>query len=153
MFSPRQAGFVDYLANKITVSGGGGWGKKKGLLSLDPQVSHFSPPESEELDALLNMNSEDGFVPAGSSIQFFAACPVPPPGDHSDEISVLGVSGDCSGFVGEDPEFGRSVCGGFGATSDQSVFVNFRSATPEGAPEETQKLSVPGSHIMLPVRM
>lgn len=139
--------------NAFIVSGGGGWGAKKGLLSLDPQTSHFSRPESEELDSLFSADGDDGFAPAGSRIQFFAASPAPPPGDHSDEISVLGVSGDCSSFVGEDPEFGRSVCGGFGATSDQSVFVNFKTDTAEGASEETLKLSVPGSHIMLPVRM
>lgn len=63
-------------------SGGGGWGKKAGLLSLDP-ATNFEPPEDSETsmfpdpDAIENkLDTASGIkalVPAGHSIQFFAA--------------------------------------------------------------------------------
>ncbi len=136
------------------MSGGGGWGAKKGLLSLDPQLTHFTPPDNEGHNPLLDMDRHLDFIPAGSSVQFFAACPLPPPVDQSDEISVLGVSGDYSGgLVGEDPALGRSVCGGFGATSDQCVFVNSKSDGAASDGNGKVKLSVPGSHLVLPAGM
>lgn len=95
------------------------------------------------------------FAPKGSTIQFFAACPIPPPSDHdAHDISAFGVSGDAGDLMGDDPEFGRSVCGGFGATSDQAVFIHSRATTSEpDSRDERVKLSVPGSHLAFPVNM
>ena len=60
------------------MSGGGGWGAKKGLLSLDPQTTYGAPAEpdmgyfgdlvdEQQISALGNLASPDSYV------QFFAA--------------------------------------------------------------------------------
>lgn len=60
---------------KVT-GGGGGWGKKKGLLSLDPAIDFESVPEVSnfpDVDRLDDMEGEiklKGMMPADSTIQF-----------------------------------------------------------------------------------
>lgn len=120
------------------------------MLSLDPQISHFTPSEDEQMDMLFGSGPISKFAPEGSTVQFFAACPLPPPTDQSNELAVFGVSGESGRLLGNDPEFGRSVCGGFGATSDQGIFIQSKAA---GMPDERVKLSVPGSQLTFPVTM
>jgi len=59
------------------VSGGGGWGKKQGLLALDSQV-RFDPSGEDEMQALVRsldpeakQSQEKDLIRAGSSVQFF----------------------------------------------------------------------------------
>ncbi|RVX70919.1 hypothetical protein B0A52_06076 [Exophiala mesophila] len=67
---------------KVT-GGGGGWGKKKGLLSLDPAIDYEKMPEVSsfpDMDMLDNEEMEDevklkGMVPAESTIQFLVSNP------------------------------------------------------------------------------
>ena len=56
------------------VSGGGGWGLKQGLLSLDPQT-RYSTPDQEDVESFIrSFKGEDsvgGIVAPGSFVQFF----------------------------------------------------------------------------------
>ncbi|KAK3695358.1 hypothetical protein B0T22DRAFT_103218 [Podospora appendiculata] len=58
------------------LSGGGGWGLKQGLLSLDPQT-RYSTPDQEDVESFIrSFNGEDsggGIVTPGSYVQFLVA--------------------------------------------------------------------------------
>lgn len=63
-------------ANKYAVSGGGGWGLKQGLLSLDPETS-YSLPDQDDVEMFIrafhernNPNSSEGLVTPGSYLMF-----------------------------------------------------------------------------------
>lgn len=81
---PKWTGIVPLALSKgarlhRVLSGGGGWGKKAGLLSLDPSV-HVAKPASRddagEYDALAELSaSMQPVVHPGDSIQFFASPP------------------------------------------------------------------------------
>lgn len=58
------------------MSGGGGWGAKQGLLSLDPETS-YALPEQDDIDAFVKAFEErnsaepsSGLVSPGSSVMF-----------------------------------------------------------------------------------
>lgn len=58
------------------MSGGGGWGAKQGLLSLDPETS-YAQPEQNDIDAFVKAFEErnsakpsSGLVPPGSYVMF-----------------------------------------------------------------------------------
>jgi hypothetical protein len=64
------------FTNVLAVSGGGGWGAKQGLLSLDPETS-YSAPEQDDIDDFIrafqergNEDQLDGLVKPGSYILF-----------------------------------------------------------------------------------
>lgn len=69
------------------VSGGGEWGAKAGLLSLDPQIEYERPSEAESLqsfqsafqgDAQGDVQAADAVAKPGDMVQFFVE---PAPGD------------------------------------------------------------------------
>ncbi|UNI14487.1 hypothetical protein JDV02_001111 [Purpureocillium takamizusanense] len=131
------------------LSGGGGWGPKKGLLSLDPQQTHFSPSEEEEMARFMQtMEKNSGFAPPGSQIQFFIPAQAPPEDVLSTASGVVfGVPGDAEASKdAEVPEAGYLVDGHFGGLSSKGVFVSGPSATPSG-PTEESKISVPNSRV------
>lgn len=74
---------------KSAVSGGGGWGAKKGLLALDPETK-FGPSEHEDLDSFINSfhernsSASSGLLPPGSYVQFFIEQAYPTPDLYSD---------------------------------------------------------------------
>jgi hypothetical protein len=128
------------------VSGGGGWGDKKGLLSLDPQRSHFPPSEKESLDRFMGSMDASDFAPLGAYIQFFTALRATstPTADVSD-----GPSAPLDIFGVHDPEMParesdriRIHDGLFGALSDKGVFTYAM-----GEVKKVSKLSVPNSRI------
>jgi len=63
------------------VSGGGGWGAKRGLLSLDPDTRHVLPQDDtvdrfhrileQRMDSDAAVGAQDGIVSPGSFVQFF----------------------------------------------------------------------------------
>ncbi|KAL7973830.1 hypothetical protein HDV63DRAFT_400842 [Trichoderma sp. SZMC 28014] len=126
------------------LSGGGGWGAKKGLLSLDPQRAHFSLSEEEEMQNFIQSMNGGGFTPEGSQIQFFMSAPALPE-DTAEPFTpgvVFGVSGDVAvpkeadpinGFIGQQ----------FGALSNSAIYLSGQGL-PGG--KET-KLSVPHSRV------
>lgn len=125
------------------VSGGGGWGAKKGLLSLDPQRTHFSLSEEEEMQNFIQSMNGGGFTPQGSQIQFFMSAPALP--DVTEPFApgvVFGVAGDVA--VPREPEPIDGFIGQhFGALSNSAVYLSGQGL-PGG--KET-KLSVPHSRI------
>ncbi|KEF57479.1 uncharacterized protein A1O9_05396 [Exophiala aquamarina CBS 119918] len=72
--------------------GGGGWGKKQGLLSLDPAVdfdSHSTtdsnfPDIGEDVDDVSQLYEPKGMMPVGSSIRFWVW-------DHKDKNKKNGI--------------------------------------------------------------
>lgn len=63
-------------ANKSSVSGGGGWGLKKGLLSLDPETN-YSPSDQDDIETFIKAfherdspNPSGGLATPGSYIMF-----------------------------------------------------------------------------------
>lgn len=125
------------------MSGGGGWGAKKGLLSLDPQRTHFSLSEEEEMQNFIQSMNGGGFTPQGFQIQFFMSAPALP--DITEPFSpgvAFGVAGDVA--VPRDPEPIDGFIGQhFGALSNSAVYLSGQGL-PGG--KET-KLSVPHSRI------
>ncbi|EHK15396.1 uncharacterized protein TRIVIDRAFT_196254 [Trichoderma virens Gv29-8] len=125
------------------LSGGGGWGAKKGLLSLDPQRTHFSLSEEEEMQNFIQSMSGGGFTPQGSQIQFFMSAPALP--DITEPFVpgvAFGVSGDVA--VPRDPEPIQGFIGQhFGALSNSAIYLSGQGL-PSG--KET-KLSVPHSRV------
>ncbi|KAK5990348.1 hypothetical protein PT974_08615 [Cladobotryum mycophilum] len=125
------------------LSGGGGWGAKKGLLSLDPQQTHFALSEEEQMAGFMKTMSDSGFTPRGSRIQFFMSAPALPEVNRPLVPGIaFGVSGETS--YPEDPEAIEGFIGGhFGALSNHAVFLS-GPGSPNG---EGTKLSVPHSQI------
>ncbi|KAL6908445.1 hypothetical protein GGI43DRAFT_143769 [Trichoderma evansii] len=125
------------------LSGGGGWGAKKGLLSLDPQRAHFSLSEEEEMQNFIQSMNGGGFTPEGSQIQFFMSAPAVMDITEPFEPGVaFGVAGDATvpkgaelfnGFIGQH----------FGALSNSAIYLSGQGL-PGG--KET-KLSVPDSRV------
>jgi hypothetical protein len=125
------------------VSGGGGWGAKKGLLSLDPQRTHFSLSEEEEMQNFIQSMNGGGFTPEGSQIQFFMSAPALP--DSTEPFApgvAFGVAGDVA--IPKDPEPVNGFIGQhFGALSNSALYLSGQGL-PDG--KET-KLSVPHSRV------
>lgn len=121
------------------LSGGGGWGDKKGLLALDPQQSHTC--YNEDTPTTTTTTTPFETAPPGSRIQFFAptdpslACPPDVRGvifGVSDGGERLGTSDglDSAGLLE----------GHFGASSSTGIFVR-------GWSDGGMRLSVPGSRL------
>lgn len=122
------------------LSGGGGWGKKKGLLSLDPQTSHFSLSEEKEMEQFFKDGVDSGFAPVGSEIQFFAMHPTPPQTPDQPDV-VLGVSGGADNVL-EVAKDQPVLTSQFVGLSDHAIYVE-----TEGGVSPQLKLSVPGSRL------
>ncbi|RDA83272.1 hypothetical protein CP532_0977 [Ophiocordyceps camponoti-leonardi (nom. inval.)] len=114
------------------LSGGGGWGNKKGLLSLDPQQSHRGPDDEDEDDGGGKMLLDTGtfeIAPPGSRIQFFAtASESSKPDPSRPQIFVVGVSDRAEAVKQktdhvDGPGHHLSV-GHFGALSNSGIFVD-----------------------------
>ncbi|KID80134.1 uncharacterized protein G6M90_00g012500 [Metarhizium brunneum] len=132
------------------LSGGGGWGPKKGLLSLDPQQTHFALSEAEEMERFMKTMDSSGFAPPGAHIQFFV------PAMASPEIITCPVTGvvfgvplgiETSGEAGTAPK-GYLVADHFGALSSQGVYLSGRTDADSASCYES-KISVPGCRIFV----
>lgn len=139
------------------MSGGGGWGAKKGLLSIDPQRTHFSLSEEEEMARFLQTMGSSGFASPGSQVQFF----IPVRASAQKHMAtaplgvVFGVPGDAegtdeAGVPGEAgvPDAGCVVDGHFGALSSRGVFIA-GPPNPETGVADESKLSVPNSRLFI----
>lgn len=153
------------------MSGGGGWGLKQGLLSLDPETS-LSTGEHDDMESFMRSFSGDssagGVVAPGSYVQFFveSASPAPaesaaPPRRRWDPSAapatptvVLGTPG-AAAPGGDLP---AAWPGLFGAVSADGVFLSSREGgreeEDEGGdkrPVET-KLDAPRSYVISSAR-
>ncbi|KJZ73597.1 hypothetical protein HIM_06930 [Hirsutella minnesotensis 3608] len=133
------------------LSGGGGWGAKKGLLSLDPQRTHMPLSDEEEMARFMQaFDPNSGFAPAGSRVQFFAT-PRASPKDTA--LTTTGTIFGVPSRAHDAPE-AEVFQGGylkkdhFGALSKAGIFMSGPSESGEEHPDE-RKLSVPGSGILV----
>lgn len=129
------------------VSGGGGWGLKQGLLSLDPNT-RYAREEHEDMESFIrSFKREDatgGIVTPGSYVQFFTEA-IPPtektrlklawPSDRP--TFAIGTSG---GKTSEEVETFPDL---FGAVSSEGVYIS----SEENA-AITTKLDAPQSYVV-----
>ena len=137
----------------LIVSGGGGWGAKKGLLSLDPQRTHFALSEEEEMQRFIQAMDGGNFVPVGSTIQFFTS-PEASADSSIPSVSpsfVFGTAGTTE-VTSDAPSDTVVLKDHFGALSNDGVFV---SSSENGTMDTTPgfnndwKLNVPHSRILI----
>ncbi|PWW78204.1 hypothetical protein C7212DRAFT_358227 [Tuber magnatum] len=117
------------------LSGGGGWGSKAGLLSLDPQS------ETRVQGFAENFESGEGVVKVGGYVQFFVA-EQGSGGDDSRRGLIFGCVPKAEELVDErggreEEEVG--IDGLFGGASEEGVWVGDR------------KMDVPGGVVSVPV--
>ncbi|PHH62487.1 hypothetical protein CDD82_2001 [Ophiocordyceps australis] len=141
------------------LSGGGGWGAKRGLLALDGQVRHFTSRQDDmTLDQLYSAIQGSSFAPPGWHIQFFMLAP----GIHDKQAMsemefALGASreaalgaeldmGHGQGHGGQGTRHMVQLPGFFGAQSTQGIYVA-GGAGKDGLEGWETKLSAPGSYM------
>jgi hypothetical protein len=135
------------------VSGGGGWGAKKGLLSLDPEQTHFVVSEEEEMQRFIQAMEGGNSVPVSSKIQFFASTDSSagePVGNKQPGV-VFGTSSKAeieTDANTSQPE-ARLLENHFGALSNVGIFVTSSDASMFSKPgfNNDWKLNVPNSRI------
>ncbi|KIL84281.1 hypothetical protein FAVG1_12518 [Fusarium avenaceum] len=139
------------------LSGGGGWGAKKGLLSLDPQRTHFALSEEEEMQRFIQAMDGGNFVPVGSKIQFFASTETSAAKTIGDRKTAI-VFGTASKVESEaDTQSSRPEAtlleDHFGALSDDGIFVTSADAAAATTPgfNNDWKLNVPNSRIYVEI--
>ncbi|RFN45208.1 v-type c subunit family protein [Fusarium flagelliforme] len=139
------------------LSGGGGWGAKKGLLSLDPQRTHFSLSEEEEMQRFIQAMDGGNFVPVGSKIQFFASTETSatePTGAQETGV-VFGTASRVeteTDAESSQPE-AQLLEDHFGALSNDGIFVTSSDAAAVTTPgfNNDWKLNVPNSRIYVSI--
>ncbi|OLN88603.1 hypothetical protein CCHL11_01809, partial [Colletotrichum chlorophyti] len=153
------------------LSGGGGWGKKQGLLSLDPETK-YPPSEQDDLETFIHSfagqhdgNAPEAVVAPGSYIQYFVT---PPDSAKPRELTKVGVPytsfdiafGVSESTLGESTplvEGMSSLTQGqspwsfvplhFGAVTSRGLFLRSRSKQETTAKVTDSKLDVPGSMV------
>ncbi len=122
------------------VSGGGGWGLKQGLLSLDAQTRCSPTGEDDDIDGFIrSFYGEDtagSIVTPGSFIQFLVEPPASPEAaathqPHNLPSIAFGTeSGVSDGLLGAGDKPVEIVGDHFGAVSNNGVFVDCVSPSP-----------------------
>ncbi|KAG6112880.1 hypothetical protein E4U14_001896 [Claviceps sp. LM454 group G7] len=131
------------------LSGGGGWGAKKGLLSLDPRETFFASSEEEEMDKFVRTMNNSSFAPPGAHIQFFVPARAPAEMVTSSASGlVFGVplTAEPAGQGHVASKEGYLVADHFGALSAQGIYSSVRQIDDAGSAQES-KLSIPGSRL------
>lgn len=151
------------------MSGGGGWGLKQGLLSLDPETSYIEP-EEDSIEMFIkafqerdSSDSSEGLVTPGSYVLF---CIEPygternTPGQKPTPTISLGVAPTNDEGVALDNTKGDVEVhdGHFGASSTIGLFLRTMpetngSCSAEGRekppPQYTTKISVPRAYLTM----
>lgn len=140
------------------VSGGGGWGKKQGLLSLDPETTYSPSSEEEDLDSFIRSftsqhdgSAQEGVVAPGSYIQYFVTPAASArPALSAENVSTLSLAfGTSESALAEDsslaegPSGWELVPGHFGAVTSHGVFIASRAGDEPYSDES--KLDTPGA--------
>lgn len=167
------------MANSCLVSGGGGWGRKQGLLSLDPENT-LAESEGQSLEAFVNSWNERGTqssrgtdigshtlsgnaVTPGSYVQFF----VQPFGHVPKQLSAtspqsagaltsrhyFGISSDCPDSPCIPAETVAVHCDHFGAASTKGLYIRYGDGIGNGVQEpRAMKINAPNSSFSSLVR-
>lgn len=148
----------------IIVSGGGGWGAKQGLLSLDPQTS-LTTGDQDDLESFIRSfedghhhSNRGGIVGPGSYVQFFVEPASLPPEQGGDTrfapewytgscpTLVVGTSGASPG-IHQDDDLVVAWPALFGAVSSQGIYLS-----PDGPPGVSEtvdsKLDAPRAYVI-----
>ncbi|KAA8907571.1 hypothetical protein FN846DRAFT_1021255 [Sphaerosporella brunnea] len=122
------------------LSGGGGWGKKAGLLSLDPQGERDVARFEQEFGARFDGTDEthDGIVQVGQWVQFFIA-ENGEPAEHGLQFGAVGKIEDVRAVENDGVE--RTIDGCFGAASELGVDV--------GIAGKIRRMDVPGGTVIV----
>ncbi|EHA58407.1 hypothetical protein MGG_16531 [Pyricularia oryzae 70-15] len=124
------------------LSGGGGWGAKRGLLSLDPQTT-YSSSGSEDLETFMaafgGETTPNSVVSPGSYIQFLVEPLQPSPSPETQRLPslLLGTTPSSTAEMGEgghasDKQPLSLVEGHFGALSSSGIYLNLASSSSGG---------------------
>ncbi|KAK0733457.1 hypothetical protein B0T26DRAFT_684480 [Lasiosphaeria miniovina] len=142
------------------LSGGGGWGLKQGLLSLDPQTRHATP-DQEDIESFIRSfhgdKSGGGIVTPGSFVQFLVEpAGSPPAGEVAQTES--NDTGPLEIVVGTQDQVVESLAGSdhievgvnlFGAISSDGIYVVSRPAADQGSgPAITTKIDASNSYVV-----
>lgn len=147
--SQRSLSFFLTTRFCVVVSGGGGWGAKKGLLSLDPRETFFASSEEEEMDKFVRTMNNSSFAPPGAHIQFFVPARAPAEMVTSSASGlVFGVplTAEPAGQGHAASKEGYLVADHFGALSAQGIYSSVKQVDDADSAQES-KLSVPGSRL------
>ncbi|KAF9879898.1 6-phosphogluconate dehydrogenase [Colletotrichum karsti] len=147
-------GFLGHGARVYRIlSGGGGWGKKQGLLSLDPETK-YSPSEEDDLDSFIRSfssqhdgHAQEGVVAPGSYVQYFVSPPATakselPQGDDTSTSIAFGASeaslaenspstGGPSGWKLNPDHFGAVTSHGLFITSETNKSIDSKLDAPD----------------------
>lgn len=149
------------------MSGGGGWGPKQGLLSLDPQTT-LASDEHQDMQSFIDSFKREAIPKTEGDeetfVQFFVEAMPPPPtitataADQQQPTKtpshahwkrpaiMIGTAGSAIGFA--PPAHAVEACAGlFGAVSSAGVYLE-RDAEGDGRPAMTSKLDAPGSYLI-----
>jgi hypothetical protein len=123
------------------LSGGGGWGNKAGLLSLDPQGERDVASFEQQLEARFDGADEaphGGIVQAGQWVQFFIAEKGATAAEKGLQFGAVGKVEDVRPV--EDGQE-RTIDGVFGAASEGGVDV--------GVAGKSRRMDVPGGTVVV----
>ncbi|KAK4152420.1 hypothetical protein C8A00DRAFT_16259 [Chaetomidium leptoderma] len=146
------------------LSGGGGWGPKQGLLSLDPQTE-FATDELQDMQSFIDSfkGNAGGIVNAGTYVQFFTESAYPTedvwsvpsarlwdPSEVSRTVTtVLGTSGAVIGASPFDSVTASPSL--FGAVSSAGVYLS-QKATRRSKHSVATKMDTPRSYLVSDTR-
>ncbi|KAK9600625.1 hypothetical protein V6Z92_000700 [Aspergillus fumigatus] len=124
------------------MSGGGGWGKKQGLLSLDPEISFLEAKDYGELSALDHLFSGDGRSPVQDPLPFEQ--PAMATDDLSSLLQVASPGDYVQFFVSVEPGHTHSGIRTLSEIPQGSVSYRFGmvSDTDKLATESTEQLDL-----------
>lgn len=160
------------------LSGGGGWGKKAGLLSLDPDEGFGAEAASENAREQAALSEENDFLPnfgllrdvfsPGDSIQFFIAPDLEqiPQGEGKaqreqdpDRLSSIDfgvipstvddMPTEAAQTEQEGPDMIQKFVGHFGALSEAGLSLVRQPSSPKPGPVSRTKIDVPFSRFKL----
>ncbi|KAM7194745.1 hypothetical protein V8F33_007123 [Rhypophila sp. PSN 637] len=149
------------------LSGGGGWGQKQGLLSLDPE-SRYSTEDHEDVESFIrSFKGEEavgsGIVTPGSWVQYFVECAISDMPwraqperpfqeirkyENLNETISLGVHDDAE----EPPQYNKVRLSQdyFGVSTSTGLYIASPSKPkpPSNRPVITTKIAVPGTELL-----
>ncbi|KAK0632267.1 hypothetical protein B0T14DRAFT_444941 [Immersiella caudata] len=133
------------------LSGGGGWGFKQGLLSLDPQTKYSTSDDEDVENFIRSFHGQDSggaTIAPGSYVQYFVEPFGCPPRGFRPRVRG-GVASVVLGNQSILPEKTAQsdiqvVKGQFGAVSSQGIYISSKEEKPH---QITTKLDVWGSYI------
>lgn len=147
----------------VAVGGGGEWGAKASLLSLDPKTSHKPESETHELDRFMRsfngeQDAKDAIAQPGDYVQFFVERDAKqiPPGKHDKLKAESGyppVRFGCGDMHMRDIDQSSGILGKaqteylcsdhFGAHSAEGIYVSCSRPGPNA------KMDVPGATVTM----